>query len=81
LGDFKVKTKNPILVAGNIFDAHTPLKSALNITVGFEGSGLLVVNGTGVGSFSLVLLSLAQVLMLLCSTLLSARLPSVPLQR
>lgn len=47
-GDFKVKTKNPILVASNIFDAHTPLRSAQNVSAGFEGSGLLVVNGTGV---------------------------------
>ncbi|KAK4444342.1 alpha/beta hydrolase fold-domain-containing protein [Podospora aff. communis PSN243] len=47
MGDFHVKTKNPILIAGNIYDAHTPIRSAHNISAGFEGSGLLTVNGTG----------------------------------
>lgn len=55
-GDFHVKTKNPILVVGNTIDAHTPLRSAKNVSAGFEGSGLLVVNGTGV-SFALATLS------------------------
>jgi len=48
MGDFHVKTKNPILVASNTRDAHTPLRSARNISSTFEGSGLLEVNGTGV---------------------------------
>ena len=52
-GNFQVKTKNPILVASNLYDAHTPLTSAKNVSDTFEGSGLLVVNGTGV-SFSLL---------------------------
>ena len=47
-GDFHVKTKNPVLVASNLRDSHTPLRSALNVSAGFEGSGLLQVNGTGV---------------------------------
>ncbi|KAK0716379.1 TAP-like protein-domain-containing protein [Lasiosphaeris hirsuta] len=47
MGNFHVKTKNPILIASNSRDAHTPLKSALNVSSGFEGSGLLEVNGTG----------------------------------
>ncbi|KAK0639542.1 TAP-like protein-domain-containing protein [Cercophora newfieldiana] len=46
-GDFKVKTKNPILFAGNTRDAHTPIRSAYNVSSGFEGSGILEVNGTG----------------------------------
>ncbi|KAK1758989.1 hypothetical protein QBC47DRAFT_436436 [Echria macrotheca] len=46
-GDFRIRTKNPILVASNLRDSHTPLKSALNVSAGFEGSGLLQVNGTG----------------------------------
>jgi hypothetical protein len=48
MGDFHVRTKNPILIAGNIYDAHTPIRSAHNVSAGFEGSGLLTVNGTGV---------------------------------
>jgi hypothetical protein len=48
MGDFRVKTKNPILVVSNTRDSHTPLRSALNVSSGFEGSGLLEVNGTGV---------------------------------
>ncbi len=47
-GDFQVKTKNPVLVASNKYDGHTPLRSAQNVSSGFEGSGLLVVNGFGV---------------------------------
>ena len=51
LGDFHVKTKNPILLATNKYDAHTPLRSARNVSSGFEGSGMLVVNGFGVSIF------------------------------
>ncbi|KAK3384095.1 TAP-like protein-domain-containing protein [Lasiosphaeria ovina] len=51
-GDFRVKTKNPILVASNSRDAHTPLRSALNVSAGFEGSGFLEVNGTGHATIS-----------------------------
>jgi hypothetical protein len=47
-GDFRVKTKKPILVVSNVRDAHTPLRSALNISSSFEGSRVLAVNGTGV---------------------------------
>jgi pimeloyl-ACP methyl ester carboxylesterase len=46
-GDFRVKTRKPVLVASNTRDSHTPLRSAKNVTVGFEGSGLLEVNATG----------------------------------
>ncbi|KAK3360706.1 Alpha/Beta hydrolase protein [Lasiosphaeria hispida] len=47
MGNFHVKTKNPILIASNSRDAHTPLTSALNVSSGFEGSGFLEVDGTG----------------------------------
>ena len=47
-GDFHVKTKKPVLVMSNSIDAQTPLKSAKNVSSGFEGSGLLEVDGIGV---------------------------------
>jgi hypothetical protein len=56
-GGFRVRTKNPILVATNSRDAHTPLRSALNVSAGFEGSGLLEVNGTGVSDHVHLLVS------------------------
>ncbi|KAK0633897.1 TAP-like protein-domain-containing protein [Immersiella caudata] len=46
-GDFQVATRKPVLVASNTRDSHTPLRSAKNLTAGFEGSGLLEVNATG----------------------------------
>lgn len=48
MGDFQVKTKNPILLSSNRYDGHTPLISAYNVSSGFEGSSVLVVNGFGV---------------------------------
>lgn len=51
-GDFQVKTKNPVLVVGNTIDAHTPLRSAMNVSSGLEGSVVLEVNGTGVSDLS-----------------------------
>ncbi|KAK3292373.1 TAP-like protein-domain-containing protein [Chaetomium fimeti] len=50
-GDFQVKTKSPILLASNTRDAHTPLRSAFNVSSGFEGSAVLEVNSTGHGTF------------------------------
>ncbi|EAQ90300.1 hypothetical protein CHGG_02235 [Chaetomium globosum CBS 148.51] len=50
-GDFQVKTKNPILLASNTRDAHTALRSAFNVSSGFEGSAVLEVNGTGHATF------------------------------
>jgi hypothetical protein len=47
-GNFKVKTKGPILILSNTFDGHTPIKSARNVSEGFEGSVLLEINGYGV---------------------------------
>lgn len=47
-GDFKVKTKNPILLIGNSFDPTTPLVSARNVSSTFEGSVLLEQKGYGV---------------------------------
>ncbi|KAK2796673.1 hypothetical protein FQN51_009114 [Onygenales sp. PD_10] len=46
-GNFQVKTKHPMLVIGNTYDAATPLKSARNMTAGFEGSVLLEHGGSG----------------------------------
>lgn len=48
-GDFQVKTKNPVLFAGNTFDPLTPLVSAKNMSSGFEGSAVLQHNGYGHG--------------------------------
>lgn len=47
-GDFKAKTKNPILILGNTYDAHTPLKSAYNASSGLENSVVLEIDGYGV---------------------------------
>jgi len=47
-GDFHVKTKNPILFIGNTYDPITPLRSAQNMSSGFEGSVVLQHNGFGV---------------------------------
>lgn len=52
-GDFHVKTKNPVLIVGNTIDAHTPLRSAYNVSSGLEGSVVLEVNGTGHCSINL----------------------------
>ena len=49
--DFQVKTRNPILIASNTRDAHTALRSAFNVSSGFEGSAVLEVNSTGVSVF------------------------------
>lgn len=47
-GDFQVKPKNPVLLIGNTWDGLTPLRSAYNVSSGFEGSVVLEVNGYGV---------------------------------
>lgn len=52
MGDFQVKTKNPILLSSNRYDGHTPLKSAYNVSSSFEGSSVLVVNGFGHSTMS-----------------------------
>lgn len=52
-GNFQAKTKNPVLIVGNTIDAHTPLRSAFNVSEGFEGSVVLEVNGTGHCSINL----------------------------
>ncbi|KAK2001056.1 hypothetical protein LX36DRAFT_668266 [Colletotrichum falcatum] len=48
-GDFKVKTKNPLLIFSNRFDPATPLRSAKNVSETFEGSVLLQSEGLGHG--------------------------------
>lgn len=47
-GDFHVKTRNPVLIIGNTYDGLTPIRSAHNISSGFEGSVVLEVKGYGV---------------------------------
>lgn len=49
-GDFKVKTRNPVLLIGNTFDPVTPLVSAHNMSSGFEGSVVLQHNSYGVSA-------------------------------
>jgi hypothetical protein len=51
-GDFNVKTKNPILLVGNIWDAYTPLVSAKNVSAGFEKSRVLEVLRWSVSRFA-----------------------------
>ncbi|KAF1812214.1 hypothetical protein P152DRAFT_436309 [Eremomyces bilateralis CBS 781.70] len=46
-GDFQVKTSYPALIIGNTWDPVTPIKSAFNISSGFEGSVVLRHNGHG----------------------------------
>ena len=48
MGDFRVKTKNPVLLVGSTYDPVTPLVSAHNISDGFEGSVVLERGGFGV---------------------------------
>lgn len=47
-GDFRAKTKHPMLVIGNTYDPTTPLRSARNISESFEGSIVLEHGGYGV---------------------------------
>ena len=50
-GDFKVKTKNPILLTSSTYDPVTPLVSAHNTSASFEGSVVLERTGFGVSDF------------------------------
>lgn len=54
-GDFRVKTKHPMLVIGNTYDPATPLRSAQNTSATFEGSLLLEHGGFGVSYISILL--------------------------
>lgn len=47
-GDFQVSPRRPVLIIGNTWDGLTPLRSAKNVSSGFEGSVVLEVNGYGV---------------------------------
>lgn len=40
-GNFRNKTANPILFAGNTIDPVTPLRNAFKMATGFEGAGVL----------------------------------------
>ncbi|KAL3420721.1 hypothetical protein PVAG01_07166 [Phlyctema vagabunda] len=46
-GDFQVKTRNPVLIIGNTYDPATSIKSAYNLSSGFEGSVVLRHDGYG----------------------------------
>ncbi|BCS22615.1 uncharacterized protein APUU_30840A [Aspergillus puulaauensis] len=46
-GPFIAETKTPVLLIGNTLDSHSPLRSAHNVSAGFEGSVVLEVNGNG----------------------------------
>jgi hypothetical protein len=48
MGDFRVKTRNPVLLIGNTWDPATPFVSAQNVSDALEGSVLLRHNGYGV---------------------------------
>ncbi|KAL8754812.1 MAG: hypothetical protein Q9199_004083 [Rusavskia elegans] len=47
LGDFRVKTRNPLLFVGGALDPLTPLPNAYNASAGFEGSVVLEHGGYG----------------------------------
>lgn len=49
-GDFKVKTKNPVLIASNSFDPQAPIRAAQRLSGLLEGSALLINNGYGVSN-------------------------------
>ncbi|KAH7112950.1 TAP-like protein-domain-containing protein [Dendryphion nanum] len=51
-GNFKAKTRHPILILSNALDGQTPMKSALNVSSGFEGSVILENDGAGHAAFS-----------------------------
>ncbi|KAL8994483.1 MAG: hypothetical protein Q9169_005556 [Polycauliona sp. 2 TL-2023] len=48
LGDFKAKTRNPMLFVGGALDPLTPLPNAYNASAGFDGSVVLEHGGYGV---------------------------------
>ena len=50
-GDFRVKTRHPVLVIGNTWDPATPLRSARNISATLEGSVVLEQHGYGVSAY------------------------------
>lgn len=47
-----IKTRKPLLVVGNTFDPATSIKSAFNISAGFEDSVVLTQDGYGVSPCS-----------------------------
>lgn len=47
-GNFRVKTKKPVLIIGNTYDPVTPLVSARNMSAAMEGSRVLQREGYGV---------------------------------
>lgn len=57
-GDFRVKTRNPVLLVGNTLDPVTPLVSARNVSEAFEGSVVLQHDGYGVSASAMLTESL-----------------------
>ncbi|KAK3304150.1 TAP-like protein-domain-containing protein [Chaetomium strumarium] len=51
-GDFRVKTRKPVLVIGNTYDPVTPLVAARNVSATLEGSVLLQHDGYGHSSLA-----------------------------
>ncbi|KAK4238918.1 proteinase [Achaetomium macrosporum] len=51
-GDFRVRTRNPVLVIGNTYDPVTPLAAARNVSAGLEGSVVLQHDGYGHSSLA-----------------------------
>ena len=51
-GDFRARTRHPILFIGNAADPVTPMASALNASAGFEGSVVLEHKGFGHASIA-----------------------------
>lgn len=50
-GDFKVKTRHPILMVNGEYDPTTPISGAYNASSAFEGSVVLAHSGYGHGIF------------------------------
>lgn len=51
-GDFKTKTREPILFVGNSYDTATALRNSFNASAAFEGSAVLENGGFGVSFIS-----------------------------
>lgn len=57
-GFSSIKTRKPLLVIGNTFDPATSIKSAFNISAGFEDSVVLTQDGYGVSPYFILIFGL-----------------------
>lgn len=48
--DFKIKPRKPVLILGNTYDGHTPLKSAYNVSSTVDSSAVVELDGYGVSA-------------------------------